>query len=245
MSPMTESTSRDVGPVQIVGPTVFFTGAGISVGAGLPTYRGTGGLYQDSDLSPPHASDLVPERLPGLWARFRDRLTAAALITPSAAHLHIAELQGRHSSPVTVVTQNVDGLHTIAGSTSVIELHGTLRTMRCLGPGHVSGFDSAIWVGDLPTCPTCGQACRPDVVLFGESLPERAWAQAEEAMANAHTVVAVGTSAQVYPAALLLLAPVRDAQLKIWINPETEPPGPEWTWLQGAADAQVPRLIPA
>lgn len=231
--------------ISIGGPTVFFTGAGISVGAGLPTYRGTGGLYEGSDLEPPHARDLIPERLPALWARFRERLRAVGSIAPAAAHLHIAELEGRHSDPITVVTQNVDGLHTRAGSSRVIELHGTLRRMRCIGAGHRLFVEQATWVDGLPICTLCGEPCRPDVVLFGEALPQQAWEAAETAMSRARTIVAVGTSAQVYPAALLIESRASSAEHCIWVNPETGPPGPEWTWLQGDADQQMTRLAPA
>lgn len=231
--------------ISIVGPTVFFTGAGISVGAGLPTYRGTGGLYEGTDLEPPHASDLVPERLPGLWARFGDRLRAVGSITPAEAHRRIAELEALHPDPITVVTQNVDGLHTQAGSSTVIELHGTLRTMRCLGAGHHMPVEEATWMDGLPICTTCGEPCRPDVVLFGEALPLQAWADAEAVMSQARTIVAVGTSAQVYPAALLIESRALTAEQRIWINPETAPPGSDWTWLKGDADRQVARLVRA
>lgn len=232
-------------PIPIEGPTVFFTGAGISVGAGLPTYRGTGGIYEDSDLQPPHARDLVPDRLPGLWARFGDRLRAAGSIAPSAAHRRIGELEGLHQAPITVVTQNVDGLHARAGSTRVIELHGTLLTMRCLGAGHRVAVEDATWVGGLPICATCPEPCRPDVVLFGEALPQDVWEAAETAIGQARTIVAVGTSAQVYPAALLIQSRAGLAQRRIWVNPEAEPPDADWTWLQGGADEQVARLVPA
>lgn len=230
--------------VALSGRIVFFTGAGVSVGAGLPTYRGTGGLYQDSDLDPPHARDLAPDRLAGLWARFGDRLRAAGEVTPALAHHRIAELERQHRHPVVIVTQNVDGLHIAAGSSDVIELHGSLRSMRCLGAGHHLDLDQAIWVDGIPTCPQCADPCRPNVVLFGETLPAGAWDAAERAMRLADTVVAVGTSAVVYPAALLIAPEAITAARRIWINPEAEPPGPEWMWLQGDADAQVARLLP-
>lgn len=233
------------GSLAISGPTVFFTGAGISVGAGLPTYRGTGGLYEGTNRQPPHARDLSPDRLAELWARFGERVTAAREVEPSRAHRHIAALEGRHPHSISVVTQNVDGLHTAAGSSQVIELHGSLRSMRCMPLGHACEVEQASWVAGVPACPTCGAPCRPNVVLFGETLPQHAWAQAKEAIAGAETVIAVGTSAAVYPAALLIDdGPVTGRRL-LWINPETEPPSAEWTWLMGDADTQVARLQPA
>lgn len=237
-----DANPRD--PVPVVGPVVFFTGAGISVGSGLPTYRGRGGLYQASAATPPSASDITIDRLPALWARFRARLRAADEAGPSIAHRAIVELESRLAQPVTVVTQNVDGLHSTAGSRRIIELHGTLRTMRCLDHQHVTTPADADWEGDVPYCPGCGSICRPNVVLFGEQLPATAWDDAATAIADAATVVAVGTSAFVYPAAFLIAIEASTGAERIWVNPETEPPDDGWTWLRGTADTQVPRLRP-
>lgn len=230
------------GSLAISGPTVFFTGAGISVGAGLPTYRGTGGLYEGTNREPPHARDLEPGRLADLWVRFADRVSVASQVLPSLAHRHIAALEERHPHPITVVTQNVDGLHTAAGSSQVIELHGSLATIRCMPTGHASAVEQASWVAGIPTCPTCGAPCRPNVVLFGEALPPQAWAQAKAAITGANTVIAVGTSALVHPAALLIDDDAVVGRRLLWINPETAPPSAEWTWLRGNADTQVARL---
>jgi NAD-dependent deacetylase len=230
--------------VQIQGPVVFFTGAGISVGAGLPTYRGTGGLYESGNLEPPHAHDVTPQRLPALWDRFRPRLTLFDELGPAPAHMAIAELEQRLA--VTVVTQNVDGLHTLAGSSHVIELHGTLRTLRCLDNSHVHSVHEAPWpAGEAPQCPTCGGPCRPNVVLFGEALPSGAFIEAEAVMSQAQTIVAVGTSALVYPAAFLIDAQLVGSANCVWVNPETPPPDGTWRWLRGSADEQLARLIPS
>jgi NAD-dependent deacetylase len=228
--------------VPVAGPVVFFTGAGISVGAGLPTYRGTGGLYQDASVEPPNAEDVTPERLPSLWARFQPRLRTRDELVPSAAHLAIADLERHSPKPVTIITQNVDGLHSDAGSTRVIELHGTLRTMRCLIHQHSLPITDAHWHDQVPHCPVCGGICRPNVVLFGESLPGSAFGDAQVAIREAETIVAVGTSAVVYPAAFLIDAQHTASATCIWINPEDAPPNGHWTWLQGSADTQVARL---
>ena len=197
--------------IALEGPTVFFTGAGISVGAGLPTYRGSRGMYENTDAEPPQARDAEPDRLPALWERFRARLTGAEQVTPSRAHLHLADLEVAHGLDATVVTQNVDGLHTAAGSSTVHELHGNLQRVRCLGAGHRAMVDETVWGEDgCPECPACGSPCRPDVVLFGESLPGATWDAAQESMASAQTVVAIGTSAVVYPAAHLIDGVRRD-----------------------------------
>jgi NAD-dependent deacetylase len=236
----------DVGEVLIEGPVVYFTGAGISVGAGLPTYRGAGGLYENSSAEPPHARDTEPDRLPALWDRFRGRLAASVPIEPSAAHRHLAALELHSGLATTVITQNVDGLHSVAGSSTVHELHGNLKRIRCLDGQHTSSLHDAVWPdGGCPECPVCGCACRPDVVLFGEALPGDTWDAAAEAMRAARTVVAIGTSAVVYPAASLIRdGATASADLRIWINPESAPPDSGWAWLQGSADQQTPRLVP-
>lgn len=228
--------------IPIVGPVVFFTGAGISVGAGLPTYRGTGGLYEKADLEPPSIDDVTRERLPALWARFRSRLATRQQVRPSHAHMAIAQLEQALDAPVTVVTQNVDGLHVDAGSSRVIELHGTLRTMRCLGSSHRMPVDDAVWIDDVPYCPNCGDICRPNVVLFGEALPGSAFGDAQVAIREARTVIAVGTSALVYPAAFLIDRQHTAEATCLWVNPETKPPDSHWTWLTGTADEVLSHL---
>jgi NAD-dependent deacetylase len=234
--------------VTITGPVVFFTGAGASVGAGLPTYRGTGGLYEDTTLEPPHARDVTLEGLPALWARFGPRLRRAEAVTPAPAHQSIAALEHDHDHEldVTVVTQNVDGLHTAAGSTSVLELHGSLQRVRCMESNHTSALVDVTWrIDGVPLCPTCGDACRPDVVLFGESLPAGTWDAAAAAIRDAATIVGVGTSAQVYPAVLLIADDHTAHARRIWVNPETPPPTENWDWMQATADEALVRLLPA
>ena len=156
---------------------------------------------------------------------------------PAPAHLSIAALEHDNGLDVSVVTQNVDGLHTAAGSTWVFELHGSLQRVRCMESSHTSALDTVTWGADgVPLCPTCAGVCRPDVVLFGESLPAGAWDGAAAAISVAATIIAVGTSAQVYPA-VLLIADDRTAHARrIWINPETPPPSDTWQWIQATAD---------
>lgn len=234
-------------------PVVFFTGAGISVAAGLPTYRGAGGLYEGSDREPPNARDATEARIGELWERFTGRLVANRTVRPTRAHVAIARIQDleatsidptvRETMAVTVITQNVDGLHIEAGSREVIELHGSLRRMRCLHCGERAGVpDPSGWVMGVPRCPTCQGPARPDIVLFGEQLPPDAMERGYAAIAQARTVVAVGTSGSVWPAARLIASDVTEHAARIWINPEP-PPGPEWSWLAGDADSGVEALL--
>ena len=154
---------------------LFITGAGISADSGLPTYRGVGGLYNESTTD---EGISIEEALSGSCFQVRPEITwkyLAAIqfncrnVKPNAAHLAIARLE--HHRDVVVLTQNIDGLHRRAGSSNVIEIHGTLEERHCthcLRPADVNDQNIP------PRCPQCGGIVRPDVVLFEESLPEQA-----------------------------------------------------------------------
>jgi NAD-dependent deacetylase len=176
---------RRVAPRKVV----VFTGAGVSADSGIPTFRGSGGLWRNfraEDLATPEAFARDPE-LVLEWYEWRRGLVRAA--EPNAAHRAIARLED-----ALVVTQNVDGLHQRAGSRDVIELHGNIfRTRRA------------------------GNYERPDVVWFGEMLPEGALERAAEAIREADLLLVIGTSGVVYPAAGLV--PLQRG-LSIEINPE-------------------------
>lgn len=230
------------GPMSLAAPVVFFTGAGVSAGAGLPTYRGTGGIYTNSDDEPPNVTDLIPERLPWLWQRFGPRMSATDRLQPAAAHRAIADLEQRLGT-VTVVTQNVDGLHQAAGSSRIWELHGSLRTLRCFAHDHRHRAADATWAGGVPRCPQCAGPCRPDVVLFGEGLEADTWQGAVDAIGQARTFVAVGTSGVVTPAAYLLDPGLVPDAARFWVNPEDPPPFPGYTWLRGDADRELGSLL--
>jgi NAD-dependent deacetylase len=179
---------------------VVLTGAGISAESGVPTFRGSGGLwerYSIEDLATPEGFARDPVLV---WRWYEWRRTAVRNAEPNAAHRAIAELEGRGVlDELTVVTQNVDELHRRAGSRNVIELHGSIVRVRCMkGCGssqHPEGFD------DLPPLCGCGALLRPDVVWFGETLSSELLARAAEAASRAELLLVVGTSAVVYPAA--------------------------------------------
>jgi NAD-dependent deacetylase len=170
---------------------VVLTGAGISKSAGLPTYRGPGGLWNDPravELN--HVSALASRRVE-VCAMFWKLYRAIDTVQPTAAHRALAELEARAN--VAIITQNVDGLHQAAGSTSVCEYHGSLARWRCerCGTERVRP--------DEPAC--CGEPMRPGVVLFGEEIPAAADHAAKRALRNCELFVAIGTSGTVYPAA--------------------------------------------
>lgn len=183
---------------------VVLTGAGVSVASGLPTYRGPGGLWERDDIARIVHAESIPTRLPELWRLYADRRRTALSVGPNAAHIALADAQRRWPGALRVVTQNVDGLHQRAGSTDVIELHGSglrSRCTRCALPP----FDDLSIPDGVPLCPACGAALRPDVVLFGETLSDASIAAVGEALAGCDLFLVVGTSSVVVPAAYLLL----------------------------------------
>lgn len=175
------------------------TGAGVSAESGVPTFRGAGGLWKGRrsiDMATPEAFDRDPR---AVWEFYAWRIRALAGVRPNPAHEALARLEGR-AERFWLVTQNVDGLHRAAGSRNVIELHGTLARVRCRrctfrGPTPTLPDDA------LLTCPECGDLLRPDVVWFGEALPETATAAADEAIRECEVMLVVGTSGVVEPAA--------------------------------------------
>ena len=185
---------------------VVFTGAGVSAESGIPTFRdaleGLWARFDPEDL----ATEAGFRRDPSLvWRWYAERRERARAAEPNAAHHAIARA-ARGGRSVVVVTQNVDGLHQRAGSADVVELHGSIVRARCL---EGCGPAPAGWEGDPrtpPPCPACGVPLRPDVVWFGEWLPEAAFAQAAHACREADAVLVVGTSGLVQPAAGLPIA---------------------------------------
>lgn len=186
-------------------PVAVFTGAGISTESGLPDFRSPGGLWASVDPMEVASLSAFRRRPQVFYEFYRTRLAALAQAQPNAAHRAIAAME---SSGVvgTVITQNVDGLHQAAGSREVVELHGNLREAACpscgwIGP--VAVITAALAEGMMPYCPTCGRPVKPNVVLFEELLPVAAYEKAERICRTARTLLVVGSSLQVTPAARL------------------------------------------
>ena len=201
---------------------VVFTGAGVSRESGLDTFRGAGGWwerYRAEDLATPEAFDRDPELV---WRWYRERFVALRAAEPNAAHRTIASWRLGFPS-LTVVTQNVDRLHQRAGSTDVLELHGTLWRVRCAGCGRESATEEALAPGvAVPRC-GCGGRLRPAVVWFGESLPVGVFERAARAAEECDLFVAVGTSATVWPAAGLIEVAAAAGAVVLEVNPEPTP----------------------
>lgn len=192
------------------------TGAGVSAESGVPTFReaqsGLWEQYDPLDLATPEAFLRDPE-LVWRWYRWRRELVANA--EPNAGHRALAHLAGLVPR-LTLVTQNVDGLHQRAGSPDVIEFHGNLFEDRCFAEGCVIEPDPDATV---PTCPGCGAHGRPGVVWFGEAIPERALQASLAAAAECDLFLSVGTSSLVYPAAGLAEIAAKAGATVAEINP--------------------------
>jgi NAD-dependent deacetylase len=217
------------------------TGAGMSSESGLPTFRGVDGLWRRNRVED-LASEAGFARDPVLvWTWYNERRAAHARAVPNAGHAALATLE-RRVPAFTLATQNVDSLHLRAGSRTVLELHGHLREARC----NRCGFRRAL-EGDVPPEDIgheCGGRFRPDIVWFGEPLPEAVWQAAAAAAARADVVLVVGTSGLVEPAASLATRlPRRDAMV-IEVNPEETAITPRAdVSLRGPAAVLLPRLV--
>lgn len=180
---------------------VFFGGAGVSTESGIPDFRSADGLYNQKYRYPPEQiiSHSFFLRDPEEFYRFyRDRMIYREA-KPNAAHLKLAELE-RAGKLSAVITQNIDGLHTDAGSRNVIELHGSIRRNRCMNCGRPYTLEQIINTTGVPRC-ECGGIIKPDVVLYEEPLDEDCINRAINAISGADMLIIGGTSLVVQPAA--------------------------------------------
>ncbi|HEX3224787.1 MAG TPA: NAD-dependent deacylase [Gaiellaceae bacterium] len=183
-------------------PCVVLTGAGISTESGIPDFRSASGIWAQYDPLEVATIEAFHANPAKVWEFYAARLDALGDAEPNDGHRALAELEKRGWVDA-VVTQNVDRLHTRAGSQRVIEVHGTIGAARCLDCGTVvPSRDLSL---PVPDCPECGRVLKPDVVLFGELLPETAVAAAVDLAAHAGVLLVVGSSLEVYPIAGLPL----------------------------------------
>jgi NAD-dependent deacetylase len=217
------------------------TGAGVSAESGVPTFRdaqsGLWAKYDPMDLATPQAFVDNP-KLIWRWYRWRRELVSQA--EPNPAHLALAALADLVPK-LTLVTQNVDGLHQRAGSAGVIEFHGNLFDDRCFRDGRL---ETDLKEAAVPRCSDCDEPLRPGVVWFGEAIPEAALEQSFAAARECDVFLSIGTSSLVFPAAGLIdLA--RDAgatTVEINPNPTSASAGLDFM-LQGNAGLIIPKLV--
>lgn len=208
---------------------VFFTGAGLSVASGIPTYRGAGGMWHEyrwEELACEEAFAESPERV---WDFHDWRREKVAACTPNPAHIAIADFAERQPASA-IVTQNIDGLHQLASkerasAPPVFELHGSLWRVRVESPtgetllAPTENFDVPL----KPRQHSSGVYFRPDIVWFGDALRSNVIAGAMDAIHRCDCLVSIGTSAQVYPAAMLPLEAKKAGAVMIEVNPEPTP----------------------
>lgn len=220
----------------------MLTGSGVSAESGVPTFReaqtGLWERFDPQELATPEAFARNPA-LVWDWYAWRRKLVTEA--RPNPGHVAIAEMQ--HLVPnFALATQNVDGLHQEAGSHGAIELHGNLRRTKCSVEGTmVEDYDRG---ASPPYCPSCGAPLRPDVVWFGEMLPQGALEAASRVARGSEVFISVGTSSLVYPAAGLPFEALENGARVVEINPSETPltRHADYT-LRGLAGDVLPRLI--
>jgi NAD-dependent deacetylase len=197
------------------------TGAGISAESGVPTFRGPEGLwneYKPEDLATPEAFARDPKLV---WQWYDWRRERIAKASPNAGHYALVKLEVR-TPRFTLITQNVDGLHDLAGSGKILKLHGDIWRLRCTACG--ANFPNRrVPLPKIPPHCACGGMARPGVVWFGEPLPEGMMREAEHAVASAEVLLVVGTSAVVYPAAGLIPYARQAGAKVIEVNTEDTP----------------------
>lgn len=218
------------------------TGAGLSADSGVPTFRGTDGLWRNfraEDLATPEAFERNP-RLVWEWYNWRRELIATK--TPNPAHAAIAHMEPRFER-FWLMTQNVDGLHRAAGSQQLSELHGNIWMVRCTRCGHVAE-NRDIPIQILPHCRLCDGLLRPHIVWFGESLDPTDIEQCYRALSATEVLLVIGTSGVVYPAAGFASAAKHANAFVVEVNLDVTPnSGVADVALQGRAGEIVPLLL--
>lgn len=226
---------------------VFFTGAGMSAAAGIPTFRGKGGIWKEYDYGSyacQQAFNRDPEKV---WEFHNYRRGLVEPCQPTQGHRLIARCEAAQPSTV-VVTQNIDGLHQVAGNAKVRELHGGLWRVRCdvCGAKHTGRESPFVELRcprheDLPEWKR--PYWRPDIVWFGDALNRSVIEASVEAISRCDMLISIGTSAVVYPAAELPLIAKRNKALLVEINPEETPMSNAFdVCLRGTADAMLEML---
>ena len=182
---------------------VFFGGAGVSTASGIPDFRGKGGLYTGDLPAEVYLSHSFFVRNTEKFFEFYRSKMLYPNAKPNVVHSTLASLE-KAGKLRAVITQNIDGLHQMAGSRNVIELHGSVNRNYCLDCGEFYGVDFILNSKGVPKCAKCGGVVKPDVVLYEEPLSDTEWSRAYMAIEEADLIIVGGTSLSVYPASSLL-----------------------------------------
>ncbi len=228
---------------------LVLTGAGVSGESGVPTFRGAGGLWRTHramDLATPEAFARDPALV---WQFYGERRAFAATCAPNDGHRALAGLEARLGDRFLLATQNVDGLHRVAGSERMVELHGHLFSSRCAGCDRPP-FEDRVAHETVPCCDRCGGTLRPHIVWFGEALDPRTMARIEVFLRRREgerlVFLAAGTSGAVYPAAGLVDV-ARSAGAETWlVNAEPADNAHRFErFVEGASGVILPQLLGA
>ncbi len=196
-----------------------FTGAGISAESGVPTFRGAEGLWKKFRPEELANIDAFIKNPDLVWEWYKERKSIIGLIQPNPGHCALAEMEQLYKQ-FAVITQNIDNLHRRAGSNTVYELHGNIERNYCIGCERHYTNEEIMQFDKAPRCGACRGLIRPDVVWFGETLPEDEWNSSVEASEHTDIFFAIGTSAIVYPAASLPIIAKRSGAYLVEINIE-------------------------
>ncbi len=213
---MTEIPDRLVEIMKRSSKIAALTGAGISAESGIPTFRGAGGLWEGYPVEKVATVEGFYENPELVWKFYNERRINISKARPNRAHKALAEMEKMYD--MWVITQNIDGLHTMAGSNNVIELHGNIWRVRCTYCDY-HGENMEVPLREIPPkCPKCGEILRPDVVWFGEPvhMMDLAFKIAEES----EVFFVIGTSAKVHPAASLPFIAKNNGATVVEINIE-------------------------
>ncbi|HYD74442.1 NAD-dependent deacylase [Ramlibacter sp.] len=221
------------------------TGAGMSAESGVPTFRdaqtGLWARFRPEDLATEAGFRADPQRV---WDWYAQRREAMRHVVPNAGHLALADYARRHPGRLTLVTQNVDGLHQRAGSEGVLALHGNIVDDTWLEAPRACCTAQAPLAGRPPRCPTCGNLRRPAVVWFGEMLPLATLDAAERAAESCDLMLVVGTSGMVHPAAGLAQVAADAGARVVVLNPHpSELDAVADQVLRGTAATLLPPLL--
>jgi len=219
---------------------VFVTGAGISQESGIPTFRGKDGLWRNHDAMKLATIDAFYDNPKLVWEWYNERRMNIFQAQPKPGHEAIAELE--KYAEVVVLTQNIDGLHQKSGSSKVLELHGSIVKIKC----SVCDFKEEILteISELPPLCKCGNILRPDVVWFGESLPQDVWKNAINFASSCDLMIIAGTSLVVSPANTLPIYAKQNNATLVEINPEdTDMSGEMDVIIRNTSAESIPKLV--
>ena len=219
---------------------VFVTGAGISQESGIPTFRGKDGYWRRYDPMKLASIDAFYDDPKLVWEWYEDRRKNILSVKPNEGHFAISQME--EFKDVVVLTQNIDGLHQRSGSTNVLELHGSIIRIKCTVCDFIDNITENF--ESLPPKCKCGSMLRPDVVWFGEPLPQNIWQSAIKEASVCDVMVIVGTSLVVSPANTLHVYAKQNGAILIEVNPEKTVMSNDMTLsIQATSVGVLPKML--